>query len=291
MAEHVVKSNQNIFDIALELYGSIEGLFDLLISNETLSMTTDLIAGMKLQYHDYFVINEGIAKSIKENNYTPANGERHVYFKKPEYELFAVCGIDNKIHSSSIIVSGQGNIQIDWGDNSDLETIVLSNQSQEFTHYFDNTVDTRRMKFYGDCTIMTFDVSNLNGDMFLTRPLIVDEYISKSNGYSLKGLFLFERTVILNLQGMSISELEPISNMSLQELNLLDVRFTDISVLDNYLQYIVANYGNRRNCTVLLNTEPTEKGMQAIQTIINEQSWNESGKWKFIINGETYTKA
>ena len=290
MAQHIVKPNQNIFDVALELYGSVEGLFDLLISNESLTMNTDLKAGMTLEYHDYFVINDGIVKSIKENNYIPANGERHVYFKNPNYDLFAVCGIDNKIVSSSIIVSGQGNIQIDWGDNSDLETIILSNQPQEFIHYFDNTVDTRRLKFYGDCTLMTLDVSNLNGDMFLTRPLVVDEYISKSNGYSLKGLFLFEGTVAVNLNGMAISELEPIADMSLQELNLLNVRFTDVSVLDNYLQYIVANYGNRRNCTVHLDTVPTEDGMKAIETIINEQSWNESGKWKFIINGETYTK-
>ncbi|NDV63937.1 hypothetical protein [Bacteroides sp. 224] len=290
MAQHIVKPNQNIFDVALELYGSVEGLFDLLISNESLTMNTDLKTGTRLEYHDYFVINDGIVKSIKENNYIPANGERHVYFKKPNYDLFAVCGIDNKIVSSSIIIGGQGNVQIDWGDNSDLETIALSNQPQEITHYFDSIVDTRRLKFYGDCTFTTFDASNLNGDMFLTRPLIVDEYISKSNGYSLKGLFLFEGTVILNLQGMVISELEPISDMSLQELNLLNVRFTDVSVLDNYLQYIATNYGNRRNCVVLLNTTPTEKGMQAIQTIINEPSWNDAGKWKFIINGDIYTK-
>ena len=228
--------------------------------------------------------------SIKENNYIPANGERHVYYNNPDYDLIAVCGINNAKDRSGFIVSGQGYMQIDWGDNSGLEIIVLSDTPKEYTHYFDNTVDVRRMKIYGECSLMTFDSSNINGDVFLVKPLVVDEYINKSNGYSLKGLFLFEGTVIVNLQSMIISDLSPIADMSLQELNLLKVKFTDVSVLDDYLQYIVENYENRRNCTVYLDTEPTERGMQAIQTIINEQSWNDAGKWKFVINEEIYTK-
>ena len=290
MAQHIVKPNQNIFDVSIELYGSIEGVFDLLISNDWLTINTDLTPGMILEYHDYFIINEGIVNSIKENNYIPANGERHVYYNNPDYDLIAVCGINHIKDRSSFIVSGHGNMQIDWGDNSGLQTITLSVTPCEYVHYFDNIVDVRRMKIYGECSLMTFDPSNINGDIFLVKQLVVDEFISKSNGYSLKGLFLFEGTVVVNLQGMIVSDLSPIADMSLQELNLLKVKFTDISVLDDYLQYIVDNYENRRSCTVYLDTEPTEKGMQAIQTIINEPSWNDAGKWKFIINGDIYTK-
>jgi hypothetical protein len=290
MAQHKVKPNQNIFDISLELYGSVEGLFDLLISNEWLTLNTELNPGMALEYHDYFVINEGIVKSIKENNYIPANGERHVFYKQPLYELIAVCGISNTKNASGFTISGQGVVEIDWGDNSNLQTISLTNDPQEYFHYFDNTVEVRRLKIYGDCSLMQFNTSNIGGDLFLVRPLVVDEYVNKSNGYSLKGLFLFEGTVKVDLQKMTISDLLPIADMSLQELNLLKVMFTDVSVLDDYLQYIVDNYGNRRDCTVFLDTAPTAKGMQAIQTIINEPSWNESGKWKFIINDEIYTK-
>ena len=57
MAIYKVKPAQNLYDVALHLYGSIEGLFDLLITNEWLSMTTELQPGMELEYHDYFVIN------------------------------------------------------------------------------------------------------------------------------------------------------------------------------------------------------------------------------------------
>ncbi|MDR1091338.1 MAG: hypothetical protein LBL79_09705 [Prevotella sp.] len=290
MPKHIVKPNQNLFDVAIELYGSIEGLFDLLISNDRLNMNTGLTPGMELEYHDYFIINEGIVNSIKENGYVPANGERHVYYKEPDYDLIAVCGVNGNNDRSGFSVSGQGYMQVDWGDNSGLQTIVLSENQQKYVHYFDNTVDTRRMKLYGDCSLMTFDSSDINGDLFLVKPLVVDEYINKSNGYSLKGLFLFEGTVIVNLQGMIIPDLLPVAGMGPQELNLLKVKFTDVSVLDDYLQYIVDNYGNRRNCIVYLDTEPTERGMQAILTIINEPAWNEAGQWKFIINGNIYTK-
>lgn len=290
MAQYKVKPNQNIFDVSIELYGSIEGLFDLLISNSELTMTTELKAGMILEYHDYFTINEGIIKGIQEHKYLPANGERHVYFKEPKYELIAVCGVSHEKEYSGFSVSGEGEMIVDWGDNSDLQTIFLSNNTEAYTHYFDNIVDERRMKIYGECSLMQFDLSDIGGDVLFVRPLIVDEYINKANGYSLKGLFLFEGTVKVDLQGMTISDLSPIYDMSLQQLNLVNVRFTTVSVLDDYLQYIVDNYGSRRDCTVCLNTGPSERGMQAIQTIINEQSWNESGKWKFIINDQIYTK-
>ena len=290
MAQHKVKPNQNIFDISLELYGSIEGLFDLLISNEWLTMNTELKTGMVLEYHEYFVINEGIVNGIKSNKYIPSNGERHIYYKESKHKLIAICGIPNNKEFSGFSVSGQGTIDVDWGDNSDLQTIQLTDELREYTHYFDNQVDTRRLRIYGDCSLMQFDTSSIGGDLLLVRPLTVDEYTSKLNGYSLKGLFLFEGTVSVDLEGMTISDLLPIADMSLQNLNLINAKFTDVEVLDDYLQYIVSNYENRRDCTVYLNTAPTERGMQAIQTIINEQSWNESGKWKFIINNEIITK-
>ena len=77
--------------------------------------------------------------------------------------------------------------------------------------------------------------------------------------------------------------------MELQELDLRKVHFTSISVLDEYLQYIVDNYGTRRGCTVYLDTEPSEAGWTAINTILGESEWNSSIRWKFIINEITYT--
>lgn len=291
MAIHKVTANQNIWDVALQLYGTIEGVFDLLISNPALTMTTDLVPGMELEYHDYFVINEGIVSSLKSNNLVPGNGQRHVYYKHTTEPLVFICGVPADQEFMDFSVSGDGTMVIDWGDNTELEYVKLSHTTRRLQHYFDNTVDERRARIYGNFNILSLNASLLKGDLFTVRPVIVDEFISRANGNSLKGLFLFNGTVKIDLQTMVISDLSPIYDMSLQELNLRQVKFTDVSVLDNYLVHIAENYGNRRDCTVYLDTEPTEVGMNAIQTIINEPAWNQAGKWKFIINDVVYTKA
>ena len=78
MAQYKVQGGQNIWDIAIQLYGSIEGAFDLFMSNPKLNMTTNLKAGDILEYHEQFVINQSIVDAIVSNDYLPANSERRV---------------------------------------------------------------------------------------------------------------------------------------------------------------------------------------------------------------------
>lgn len=290
MATYKVTTNQNIFDVALLLYGSIEGLFDLLISNEWLDMETDLLPGMELEYHDYFVVNNGIKSAMSDKNLIPANRERHVYLKHPTEDLVFLCDIGAEADSVSFVVSGSGKMLIDWGDNTDLETVQLAVAQQTVEHYFDNVTEKRRIKVYGDFQIIKLDTSKLGGALMLMRPMTVDEYASHANSYPLQGLFLFDGTVSVDLSGCGIDNLLPIADMSLQILDLRNVTFADVSVLDDYLQYIVGNYGSRRNCTVYLSSEPTEKGMAAIETILGEDAWNEAGNWVFNINDKIYTR-
>lgn len=68
MLQYKVRSGQNIYDVALTLYGSVEGIFDLLVSNEWLNMDTKLSYGMTLNYHEEFAINKDIVIWIKDNN-------------------------------------------------------------------------------------------------------------------------------------------------------------------------------------------------------------------------------
>ena len=56
MGKYRVVAGQNIYDVALYLYGSIEGVVDLLINNPDLSFATTLTAGRELVYTDDFVI-------------------------------------------------------------------------------------------------------------------------------------------------------------------------------------------------------------------------------------------
>ena len=292
MATYKVKLNQNILDIALELYGTIEGVFDLLITNTGLSMNTDLKTGQELEYHEDFILNESVVTGLSDDSIVPANGERHVYYKRPEEDLLVVCDVSETLYLSGFVVGGEGTMIVDWGDNSELDYIELSHKNKTVSHYFDNTVDNRRIKIYGNPETMKltyWDTSDLGGALIMLRPVTIDEYVSHSNGWSLSGLFLFDGTYRIDLQTCTVADLLPIGDLYLQELNLLQVKFLKVSVLDEYLQYIVANYGTRGGCTVYLDTEPSEAGMEAINTILKEEEWNTPTPWKFIINDKTYT--
>lgn len=80
MKKYIVKSGQNIFDVALAIYGSIEGVFDLLISNESQSLSFDTILspGTSLDYNENYTIYSNIRDWFANNNIKVANGE-HIY--------------------------------------------------------------------------------------------------------------------------------------------------------------------------------------------------------------------
>ena len=111
MAIYKVKLGQNIWDVATQLYGSVEGILDLLVSNDWLDMTTDLKAGMELEYHDYFVVNSEIKAGIEDNKYLVANGERKVYHRSPSETLMFIIVVadeDEKFVSFGVSGSGRG---------------------------------------------------------------------------------------------------------------------------------------------------------------------------------------
>jgi hypothetical protein len=287
MATYIVQPNQNIFDISLQLYGTIEGIFDLLITNSGLSMNIDLVTGQELEYHEDFILNSTVVDGLSSDSIIPANGERHVYHKVPTESLLVLCDVSETLYTTSFIVGGEGTMIVDWGDNSELEYIQLSHTNQTVEHYFDSTVETkRRIRIYGDSATMKltyWDTSTLGGALIVVSPIVVDEYVSQSNGYDLTGLALFEGTYKIDLQKSTVNSLLPIGDMNLQELNLLQVRFSNSKVVSEYLQYVVNNYGTRRGCTVYLDEVPGNYG--PVNTLLKKNTG-----WKFIMNGVTYTK-
>lgn len=75
MNKYITKSGQNLYDIALTLYGSIEGIFDLLVSNPSISFNTVFNKGAELNYHDDFVINQDIVGWFDTNGIKIKNGQ------------------------------------------------------------------------------------------------------------------------------------------------------------------------------------------------------------------------
>lgn len=78
MATYTVKPNQNLFDVALHIYGSIEGLFDLLISNPDLNMTSELSYGQELTYHEILMLNESVTEGFRPKTSSIIRGSQGV---------------------------------------------------------------------------------------------------------------------------------------------------------------------------------------------------------------------
>lgn len=90
MATYIVKRGENLFDIALKLYGSIEGIFNLLVLNTDsinhtgLSIEQTLMPGTALQYTSDKEINFDIANEIRKNGIKVRNGEHLYVYYNPE---------------------------------------------------------------------------------------------------------------------------------------------------------------------------------------------------------------
>lgn len=74
MNKYIVKTKQNLYDISVAIYGSVEGIFDLFVSNPDISFETVLTKGMVLNYHSDFMLNKDIANWLDKNGVTVRNG-------------------------------------------------------------------------------------------------------------------------------------------------------------------------------------------------------------------------
>lgn len=304
MQVYKVKSNQNIFDVAITVYGSIEGVFDLFVNNPDLSFDSVLEGGQELYWDENFVVYDNIVNVLNSNRIVPINGERHVYYKSTEQPLRCVIQISEQDSFLTLSLSGDGELIVDWGDNSELEKISLQSTAQNYVHYFDNITDNRTIRLYGDFNIKEWNMSTINGMVLPTQPLTVDEVKIKKNKISLQGLFLFKGTYSVKMSNISVADLSPIQNMSLSYLELTEMDYESMAVLDDYLIYVAKHNNERRNCKVILDTVPSgtyqepkrdlnghyiiSSGMEAIYVITHEETWNEAGPWVFDICGKIY---
>ena len=308
MGRYSVIAGQNIFDVALHLYGSIEGIVDLMMNNPDLSLDTTLTVGQELVYTDGFVINADVVAYNAARGIVPANGEHHVYPKYPEGQLSVEFHLPAAVLNVSCTASGTGSLEIDWGDNSEIEKIELRNARLHLNHTFDNTIKgTRRIRWYSRAEFKTLDRSGLQPDsIFLFHPLRVEELTLQNASVSLEGLRLLDGTYSLRLSGITTADLTPLAGC--RELMTLDMGEGHLKpdVEDAFLYEIVNRYGNRRNCTVTFPVTPSGiyrepdrdpesarylpvSGMECIWVILHEESWNEGGPWKFIIEDKIYT--
>lgn len=297
MGKYTVTEGQNLYDVALHLTGSIEGIVDLLICNPALSLADTLRSGDELFYTDDFVINADVVARYRREQIVPAGGERNVYPKYPSGHRRLWFTLESAQISTSFSLSGNGSVEIDWGDNSPLEAVALSSSVRHLGHRFDNTVATpRQVRIYGDFTLQSLDLSGCGARRIrLSEPLHCERFSLCGGSCPLDFAPLLDGVFRMDLSRQSCGSLLPLAEC--RQLMTLDLTDADVSraAVDEYLLRLVTHHYGRRNCDLTLPvvpsgtyTEPVRDavgsyvpatGLEAVWLLTHEESWNEGGAW------------
>lgn len=307
MGQYKSTTGQNIYDIVLHIYGSLDWITDLLINNTSLSLSDQIKSGTIFKYTDELIVDSSVVNVLNANSIIPANGSRGVYFKPTNDtpNIILICDHLDKI--ASLNLSGMGNIMIDWGDNSDIQTVHLGQDTVKLPHIFDSkTAESRKITIYGSTTFYTLDLSGVKAtEIYFLQDILVDNYVNNKCESTLEHLRLSKNTLNIDLLNCQVIDLTPIVDCNkLMTLNLYSDS-TNTTVFESYLKDLVANYGSRRGCTVIIKPqlsgaykEPDRdsnskyvinSAMEAVWVLVNEPEWQEAGFWKIIINNQIYT--
>lgn len=293
MGKYTVTEGQNLYDVALHLTGSIEGIVDLLICNPALSLADTLRSGDELFYTDDFVINADVVARYRREQIVPAGGERNVYPKYPSGNRRLWFTLDAVQISTSFSLSGNGSVEIDWGDNSPLEAVVLNSSRRELSHRFDNTVAMpRQVRLYGDFTLQSLDLSASGARRIrLSEPLRCERFSLCGGSCPLDFAPLLDGVFRMDLSRLNSGTLLPLAEC--RQLMTLDLTDADISraAVDEYLIRLVTHHYGRRNCDLTLPVVPSgtyaepvrdavgacvpATGLEAVWLLTHEESWNE----------------
>lgn len=306
MGKYKVIQGQNIYDVALHIYGSVEGVTDLLVNNEKLSFDTDLKAGDELIYSDDYRINEEVTAYYETHGITPASGEQHIYPKYFTLPKTIEIYTSNKEIGAVFTISGNGRIEVDWGDNSKVQTITLSDKVTIISHLFDSVVGTKRcVSLYMQGHIKLLDMSELRPiELYILKPLSIERFVLNNATLTIDALPMLGDVFSLTLDGLKTLDLTPLSGLkNLMSLSLKQTVFRQPTI-DAYLIGLVERHDNRRSCKVVMTVEPSGEyreprkdsnnrylltsGMEAVWVLTHEEAWNEGGAWEFIINETTY---
>jgi len=306
MGRYVVCAGQNLYDVALHVYGSIEGITDLLVCNGELSLSTCLKQGDELEYTDGYVIDQEVVLYNRMHGVVPANGERHVYVKVPSLPLLFMFWVKAEETGVKLILSGTGVLEVDWGDNSELQRVTLEGAECRFFHSFDSVVAERRcIRVYGELRLYGADLSGLRlSGVSLLAPLWVERLWLDDCGVPLSFVMLLRGLYEVRLRRCGSYSLLPL--LACKGVMRLDLSGGVIraAVLDEYLIGLVQQYEGRRCCEVLLSAAPSGEyrepgkdgngnyvltsGMEAVWVLTHEPAWNEAGHWRFVINERVY---
>lgn len=261
---YIVTENQTIYDVAIDIHGTIDGISDILVNNPNISIDSEMYGGLKIIYTSGQTIEQDVVEQLDAMGIIPVNPVRYVYPKKH---------IDGKvidIYSSnddaifSFKKSGyNSSIYIDWGDDTDIEKI--SPCTDFVYHQFnltDNIYKDRRIRIYtdkdnnSDDLNLVFEDSN-HYEVILYQNIKASSFTDSSSLISVDFLRLFSGIKKLSLENTYATDLTPISKIeSLIDINLPSKNIKPSS-LDALFLGIINNYGQRMPATININVKPT----------------------------------
>lgn len=174
MATYKVKYGQNIFDVATMLYGSIEGIFDLLISNPWLNMDTELNDTMELEYHESYVLNRDVVNEIQTSGVIMANSEGNISGVSMDgMELIAIVYLNDYLTNVAFEITGIGKCLVEWEDGAEYGfELTPTTPIIEVQHFYDQPQKTRCVKIFSEpSNITAINGSGTQGYIYYTSPI------------------------------------------------------------------------------------------------------------------------
>lgn len=171
--KYTVSTGENIYDIALSLHGSVEGIFDLLVSNDWLTMDTRLKKGDEIYYHDEFMINQDIVDWVEDSGLLVKNGDHQEDDDIPVENADMRIIVRQRGSFSSISAKMlSGTMYIDWGDMSGI-SIGAKDKYVVADHDYQD-VGEHIIRISGDFEIDILDFTELNGVYYALTPININ---------------------------------------------------------------------------------------------------------------------
>lgn len=282
---YIVQNKQNIYDVAVQLYGSVEGIFDLLITNDWLTMDTTLKAGDELQYHPQYTLNKDILGLLNERGIVVVNGDgaevTSYYGMMPVFVLSATIG-DSL--TGKMTIGGTGSIFVDWGDSGS-STHRLSGTTVVAGHNYGRS-DNYTIKCYADGTLNWIDLRGLSSTLYLTQNVTLEALLTDSRE-TIPDMSLFDLIDSVDRLMLRNQRFDSLTFVEKYDLLLLDLIGSEIdpTVMQEYLIWINNHLASLRGCDVYLDESQVNYNCYTlINEIVTSQPYG--GEWCFYV-GDT----
>lgn len=287
--EYTVAQGQNLMDVVLSTYGSLDGLTDFLLHNPDIDLNSILYNGQIVKYEQSNVINEITVNYYQSKKIQPCNNERSVYFKQPTLPLFLYVLIPNNTVYVGADISCDGYFEVDWGD----DTVIESYSGSVFiSHNMNSKIQSDRIiKIYSSSPFQKISFNNMPiKKIFTFQDIRVYEFNSMASREleNINHLIIPSSLRDIRLTGSKITSLNPlIGQLSLRNIYIDGCGITQ-RLIDEFVIGLVKKYSTRLIGYVKLDgndlpsgeykrpasLQDPKSGWEAIWVLENERGWD-----------------